>query len=319
MDNKFGEYIRSLRARRTSQGEWGPVSWSRRTLAEAMFKVYETDSALPDDNREALDEKFKGKNSDEEKIIYLVQLVRRIESKNGAKNLRPYIELIARAFILQEGEKEGLYNLAGQTYISQHKPDLEALRSVFEKVPYPVFVRDRVWNILALNSHLRELFGYTPEKIARMKEGKLGANLLRVLFDEEFENAKYVLDWRSNVERAVRHFRVESSPYAHTKRYKMIIDQMQSQFPEFRRLWTLTEPIMSQEISKPVPPIAKVILQPEGEIIEFLSLRTSSRWLGTSAEVSIYVPVEESLVTYQKLVDRVKTNSVETFPIMELD
>ncbi|MBN1285499.1 MAG: helix-turn-helix domain-containing protein [Anaerolineae bacterium] len=284
MGNKaFGEFVRSLREQRMFEDGDRLRQWTQEKLAE------------------------------ESEFVATAQIARIEQGK--VENLRPFLEPLARAFGLSEGQKEHFYAAAGYVYVNEREPDRDEIREYFQELQFPAFARTPLWDFIAFNSYHCVLWGYTPEKLHELNSGKLGPNLLRVLFDPCFENEQYVGGperWLANVRRSIQAFRFESFRHANSPRYRQIIGAMMSRYRDFAIQWQLTEPLTQDQSGHVTRPFA-TIFHPEFGPMTFLSLRTPQKYLGNSVDISVYAPLISSQENYQRLLERVKINEVLFF------
>jgi transcriptional regulator with XRE-family HTH domain len=291
---EFGELVRALRVHRMIDGPDGPCPWSRETLAA--------------------------------KTGLTVRQIQRTE-KGEVVNLRPYLDPLAEAFGLTEAQKIEFYADAGYVYRVEATPDREQIRALFQGVQYPASARTPLWDFIAFNSYHYALWGYTTEKMQRLDGGDFGPNLLRVLFDPVFEHKLYIggeARWEADVQRSVQAFRFQSICYVDTNRYHQITEELQKYHPAFYfyHQWhpPQDESLDNQERGdwEPVNPIAKVH-HPKFGKMEFLSLRTPKKYLGSQVDISIYVPLASSEESYQLLRESIDVNEVYEFREISLD
>lgn len=278
---EFGKFVRTLRKReRITQEE----------LAEWLSELV------------GGDENGKAINKDH---------VSRIErGAIGIIALQKYINALAECLRLTEPEKVVFFAKANIIYREPEKKELKRadrknvirheIERIFTHVDYPCFARTRLWDILAFNSYLCAVFGYDEKMRKMLQKPPLKSNLLRILFDEQFNNADYVggeVKWRENVMRSLKAFRRESFRFVGTPRYEEIMNEMNKN-RRFRAYWELS---MEDETpsSKVARPEAQ-IYNPVG-IINFWSLRTAPKFLGDDIDISIYVPVDTKQEIYQKV------------------
>lgn len=279
---RFGKFVRTLREQRTFMDDEGRIrQWSQEYLAERAQ-------------------------------ISLRQLSK-IEQGDVA-NLRRFLKPLADAFDLTESQRAEFYAVAGYLYMTEKKPDLEVIRDLFERIPYPASARTPLFDLLCFNHYNYLLFDYTPEKIALLHDD-FGSNLLRVLFDRAFSHEVLIGGpdkWKSEILKSIQTFRFQSFRYIHTSRYRRIVEEMSRRYPAFLTRW---DDLARNETS--LSPIA-VIHNPTFGTMEFLSLRTSQRFM-SNVEISIYVPLASSEEKYQRLREQVKANVVYFFREEPLD
>ena len=239
--------------------------------------------------------------------------ISRIErGKIGIVALEKYIDALAQCLRLTEPEKVVFFAKANIIYTGagSEKEDIKQterikvirheIERIFTHIRYPCFARTRLWDILAFNSYLCEIFGYDETKRKILQKPPLKSNLLRILFDEQFENADYVggdVKWRENAMRSLKAFRRESFRFVGTPRYEEIMHEMNKN-RRFRAYWEL-----SMDDETPAARVARPeaqIYNPAG-IIKFWSLRTAPKFLGDDIDISIYVPLDTKQEIYQKV------------------
>lgn len=278
---EFGEFVRTLRKReRITQEE----------LAEHLNHAVD-DAAVGSINKDHISRIERG--------------------KVGIVALQKYIEALAACFRLTEAEKNVFYAKANIIYKgssketptqdNRHNIIRKEIERIFTHIRYPCFARTRLWDILAFNTYLCEVFGYDDEKRKILQTPPLQSNLLRILFDDRFHNADYIggdVKWRENAMRSLRAFRRESFRFVGTPRYNVIMNEMNKN-RRFRAYWELSMDDDEASSAKVARPEAQVY-HPIG-IINFWSLRTAPKFLGADIDISVYVPVDTKQDTYQKL------------------
>jgi len=295
-DRNFGEFVKALRKGRLFfDGELR--QWTQEYLAKKASEASEGSNQIITPSQ----------------IAHLEQ--------GQISNIRPFLDPLAKAFNLNEAEKEHFYAIAGFIYRSERQPLRQEIEELFQDVEYPAFARTPLWDFVAFNKYNYALWGYTPEKLARLKRLPLGPNILKVLIDPVFESRKYKGGqerWLSDVGRSIQAFRFESFRYAGTKRFREIIDAMY-RYPAFANHWNTAEASLNDQDINPTRPISR-IEHPEFGLLEFLSLRTPTKYLGSSVDISIYVPLTSSIDRYRDFRDRTKErNDIEPIYSFELD
>lgn len=236
-------------------------------------------------------------------------------------DLRRMLDPLAQAFQLNESEKAELYTIAGFVYPNPHKPlthNRPSLELFLRQFPYPMTARTILGDFVAFNAYNQTLYGYTPEKIYHLNAGELGPNLLRVLFDPEFDYMTYIggeSKWRKDVRLSLQFFRVRTFRYIATVRYRQIIHEMK-RFPAFDRLWDLSsndpefEPGHPEGI--PTRPFIS-IHHPEFGLLEFMPLRVPPRHFGPLLEVIVLVPITAREDNYHRLRASIQQNRLHFF------
>lgn len=232
----------------------------------------------------------------------------------GIIALQKYIEVLAQCLHLSEAEKAVFYAKANIIYKSPEKETLSLINHkniirteierIFTNIRYPCFARTRLWDILAFNSYLCEVFGYDEATREQLQKPPLKSNLLKILFDKQFKNAQYVggeVKWRENAMRSLKAFRRESFRFVGTPRYKEIMDGMNKN-RQFRAYWELSmdDDTPSTKIARP----EAQVYHPIG-IIKFWSLRTAPKFLGNNIDISVYIPQDATEDIYQDLQDSI--------------
>ena len=283
---EFGKFLRTLRKReRITQEE----------LAEQLNQVVTSDDDTDLINKDHISRIERG-------IIGIIAL-------------QKYIDPLAQCLRLTKAEKVVFYAKANIIYKDPQASILtqanrktiirDEIQRIFTHIRYPCFARTRLWDMLAFNTYLCEIFGYDQQKRDLLQKPPLKSNLLRILFDEKFNNAEYVggeSKWRENAMRSLRAFRRESFRFVGTTRYKEIMDEMNKN-RRFRAYWELSMDDEDTPSTKVARPEAK-IYNPLG-IINFWSLRTAPKFLGDDIDISIYIPVDTTQDRYQQLQDNI--------------
>lgn len=158
-----------------------------------------------------------------------------IEQARPTNPSLPVLARLARALNLSAVERSHLINLA--------RPDVGAsrLRSGAELpaplvatlhglMPFPVYVVDTCWNVIAWNAAAAELFGdfaaiEPPER-----------NILRLLFLDSRWRSLFV-DWDTVVESAVAQYRGATAMQVNDPAWQAHIATLAARSPEFARLW----------------------------------------------------------------------------------
>lgn len=283
---EFGRFVRTLRKReRITQEE----------LAQQLNDLVESDESEGEINKDHISRIERG--------------------AIGIIALQKYIEVLAQCLHLTEAEKSVFYAKANIIYKSPDEEELgQATRKniirteierIFTHIRYPCFARTRLWDILAFNSYLCEIFGYDAATRERLQQAPLKSNLLRILFDKQFNNATYVggeVKWRENAMRSLRAFRRESFRFVGTPRYKEIMDGMNKN-RQFRAYWELSMDdgdTPSNKVARPEAQIYHSI-----GIIKFWSLRTAPKFLGDDIDISVYIPQDATEDIYRNLQDSI--------------
>ncbi|MCQ3933036.1 MAG: hypothetical protein DPW16_21510 [Chloroflexi bacterium] len=236
-------------------------------------------------------------------------------------DLRRLLDSLAAAFQLNESEIAEFYTIAGFVYPNTQKPHTHnraALELFLRQFPYPMTARSILGDYVAFNSYNQTLYGYTPEKLRHLNEGELGPNLLRVLFDPEFDYMTYIggeSKWRRDVRLSLQFFRARTFRYIATARYRQIIQAMKH-FAAFDRLWDLSSNDPQIELSNPdgtpTRPFTS-IHHPEFGLLEFMPLRVPPRHFGPLLELIVLVPIAVREENYQRLRASIQQNKLYFF------
>ncbi|MEV0620564.1 helix-turn-helix transcriptional regulator [Nonomuraea sp. NPDC050404] len=143
------------------------------------------------------------------------------------------LDAIGRALRLTEPERAHLYLLSG---LNPPRPGGQPgvpvgpeLRRLLEAwAPRPAILRDRYWNLLAINDATRDVFGYDDTD----------HNCL-ISF---FTNARYRgmhVEWASVAPAVVAAFRANAAHHPDDPEYSRLVDDLSAVSPEFAELWAL--------------------------------------------------------------------------------
>ena len=299
---EFGGFVRSLRQLRLYVNEEEMKQWTQKYLAARADEAARELGGLPENGAQHIS----------------TQHIARLE-QGKIRDVSRFLAPLARAFELNEGEKEYFYAIAGSVYQSERPIDLDEIEGLFKEIEYPAFARTPLWDFVAFNAYNYVLWGYDDAKLKRLKKPPLGPNVLKVLFDPEFEGVTYKGGqdrWAADISRSIQAFRFESFRHVNSKRHQDIVAAMQQYVPFVTR-WNASEPSLDHVNGQPTRPIAKVFHPDYGEL-EFLSLRTPTKYMGSRVDLSIYVPVTSSVEKYQELQADVKKNK-SLKPVYQFD
>lgn len=166
------------------------------------------------------------------------------------------LDAISRALRLTEPERAHLYVLAGHNPPPRATdaravpvtPELRRLLGAW--MPRPALLRDRYWNLLAINDAARAVFGY----------GDTDHNCL-VSF---FTNARYRdahVHWASVAPGVVAAFRADAALSPDDPGYAHVVDDLSALSPDFAELWA------RHDVGVPVQ-VVKAVHYPEtGDLI----------------------------------------------------
>lgn len=295
----FGSFVEALRKRKryeidvkikyddgTEETKKDIRQWSQKKLAEEVF----------------------GDNSSE-------QIIGRIE-KGHVKFLEPHLKPLADAFSLDRTTREAFYALAGYIYLDDEEINTVEIKELLTLIPYPAWARTSLWDLIGFNKYHSFLWSYN-DKIAKMQEDPVGPNILRLIIDEAFNNKQAVGGpdiWHDKIEQALQAFYIESFRYVNTERYRQIIRGME-QYRIFQVYWNQIAPNPEYSNKNTYKPFASVFNKKYSKKgpLNFLSLRTPSKYLGNKVDISIYIPLFDSQKGYQLLFEEV---GEDTEPVM---
>ncbi|WP_327109223.1 helix-turn-helix transcriptional regulator [Nonomuraea glycinis] len=145
------------------------------------------------------------------------------------------LDAISRALRLSEPERAHLYVLAGlnpppagAARDAEVTPELRRLLDAW--TPRPALLRDRSWNLLAVNDAARTVFGF----------GDADHNCL-ISF---FTNARYRgmhVHWESVAPSVVAAFRADAARAPDDPEFGRVVDELNVLSPEFAELWARHE------------------------------------------------------------------------------
>ncbi|MBB3662211.1 transcriptional regulator with XRE-family HTH domain [Prauserella sediminis] len=166
------------------------------------------------------------------------------------------LDAVSRALRLTEPERAHLYLLAGlnppaDTARARDSGVTTELRNLLDTwSPRPAILRDRAWNLLAINDATRTVFGYDDTD----------HNCL-VSF---FSNARYRsmhAHWESVAPAVVAAFRADAAHFPDDPDFGRVVDELGATSPEFAELWA------RHEVGAPVQAV-KAVHHPEvGDLI----------------------------------------------------
>lgn len=234
-----------------------------------------------------------------EEPILSEKTLARIESDKWVNfaNEKRVIEALATAFELSENEKKEFYALAGLVYQSNEtRPEMQLetlVKRYLWDTTYPAQVLTPMWDIVAMNNAISVLYGDTAARIQSMRTEPFGSNLLRILFDNKFDQKKYYLDdqrWRLQMIRNIKAFRAVSLKYSQRPRYKKLIRHLHSaEYAPFSLLWQLaSDQKYGDEIQ--VEPSTRILTS--CGIVKFWTLRIPQEYIGEQFMVFMYMPAD---------------------------
>lgn len=140
------------------------------------------------------------------------------------------LDAISSALRLQDAERRHLYVLAGLNAPHPHAARAQVsaeLRNILDGwSPRPAMMRDRYWNLIAVNDGTRTLFGYGDDDV----------NCL-VSF---FTNARYRgmhVAWASVAPTVVAAYRADAARFPRDPGFATVIDELIDRSPDFAELW----------------------------------------------------------------------------------
>ncbi|MCP2293994.1 Helix-turn-helix domain-containing protein [Nocardia amikacinitolerans] len=155
-----------------------------------------------------------------------------LEQGRDIKVSAEVLDAVGRALRLTEPERAHLYVLAGlnppRTGAARDTEVSPQLRQVVDAwAPRPAILRDRYWNLLAINEATRAVFGYDDAD--------------RNCIVSFFTNARYrgMHDpWASIAPTVVAAFRADADQAPDDPEFRRVIDELTSASSEFAELWT---------------------------------------------------------------------------------
>jgi hypothetical protein len=271
--NTFAEMVVGFRARLAQQQE--------RKLSQKAFVAYVNELL----GEPVLSEKTLGRIEQDDWVDF-----------SNEKNV---IEALATAFELSENEKKEFYALAGLVYHPKSPRPETQLETLVKRylwdTTYPAQVLTPMWDIVAMNNAISVLYGDTAARIQSMREQPFGSNLLRILFDDRFDQKKYYLDeqrWRLQMLRNIRAFRAVSLKYSQTPRYQKLLKHLHgAEYAPFSLLWQhsfLPDQRYDDEI--PVEPSTRILTS--CGMVKFWTLRIPQEYIGEQFMVFMYMPAD---------------------------
>jgi hypothetical protein len=139
---------------------------------------------------------------------------------------------IARALSLDPAERAHLFLLAGHHPTPRFLED--GVRAEHRNVltrwePYPAYIINRRWDVLAWNRGTNAIFGFS-EMPSGIRNGLWAMFLVP-------SRRTLIADWDAAAARMVATFRAEAAAHLDRPEFQMLIAELQSQSPEFADLW----------------------------------------------------------------------------------
>ncbi|MBN6039647.1 helix-turn-helix transcriptional regulator [Amycolatopsis sp. 195334CR] len=138
------------------------------------------------------------------------------------------LDAIGRALRLSGPERAHLYLLAGLNppVAEAATGDPGRLRRVLDGWPSPAVLRDRYWNVLAVNEAARDRFGYDGP----------GHNCLVSFFTDDRYRAA-AEEWAAAAPAVVAAFRADAAHFPGDPEFGRVVGELSAVSPEFAELW----------------------------------------------------------------------------------
>ncbi|QFG26304.1 helix-turn-helix transcriptional regulator [Actinomadura sp. WMMB 499] len=154
-----------------------------------------------------------------------------LEQGRDIKVSEDVLDAICRALRLDGAEREHLYLLAGlnppRTAAGPAAPVTpEARRLLDAWSPLPAYIRERHWNLIAINDAAREVFGY----------GETDHNCLVTFFTSMRYRAQQ-MHWAAAAPEVVGRFRADAARYPDDPEFARIAADLVAVSAEFAELW----------------------------------------------------------------------------------
>lgn len=145
-----------------------------------------------------------------------------------------FLENVARALRLNAAEHAHLFSLAGHRRSTPEAGTVVIPGAIADLLAgladRPAYIKDSRWDILSWNTASAFVFG----DFARLPERQ--RNSLWLTFaDTSFRRS--MVDWESDARRIVGRFRADCSKGARDVRLAELVDDLERESPDFRRLW----------------------------------------------------------------------------------
>lgn len=145
------------------------------------------------------------------------------------------LDAVSAALRLAPAERMHLHRLAGigpqpLSPLDDGPVPAELQALVAAWAPRPAMLQDRHWDLLAINSGTREVFGYTDSD----------RNCLVSFFTNARYRAMYV-EWSAAAPGVVAAFRSDAGRYPDDRGFDEVVDELRSRSPEFAELWALND------------------------------------------------------------------------------
>ncbi len=105
--------------------------------------------------------------------------------------------------------------------------------SILESVHLPAYLFDPVYDLIGINNTMMRFHGLTLEALDAMKQTKVGANVLALLYQRNSQ-LQYSMGkrWQDIARSNVQQFLFTSLPVCHTKRFQVLLPALK-QLPDF--------------------------------------------------------------------------------------
>ncbi|MEQ8672773.1 MAG: hypothetical protein RLP44_11880 [Aggregatilineales bacterium] len=236
--------------------------------------------------------------------------------ENGShSNIGPYVKLLADALQLSEFQKHHFYAVAGLIYPLQHsKVTQNDIVNILAKLDCPAYARTALWDFIAFNDYHRQLWGYDDQMLSLLRKGDLGPNLLRVLFEDDFQNNLKVRRVEDKPKRAMKIFRGESFQYVATERYKRILSYFKNtKNTKFQDAWRQSEQEDDEDLALSLDRTFVTIDHPKYGRLNFFSAKVPERYVSGFVTVAVYHPLTSSSSGWQEFCQNIKVSQVHRF------
>lgn len=158
-----------------------------------------------------------------------------LEQGRDIKVSNEVLDAVGRALRLSEAERAHLYLLAGMnpprvegTAGAEVGPELRRLLEAW--TPQPAVLRDRYWNLLAINGAAQTVFGY----------GESDRNCLFAFFTNERYRSLHV-EWAAVAPEVVAAFRANAAHFPDDTEFDRVVAELSTVSEEFAQLWAKHE------------------------------------------------------------------------------
>lgn len=140
---------------------------------------------------------------------------------------------VSRALRMQQAERDHLFVLAGHQAPQRSTSDdvREEHRHVLQRwEPYPAYILNRRWDVLAWNRAFDAVFSDYDEAEDGMRNG------LRAMFLKPSRRA-LTIDWQECAEKMTATFRADAAQHLDDPEFRVLIAELESASPEFAAIW----------------------------------------------------------------------------------